>query len=64
MNPTAPKILTLDEIRAKLQDRRLEVVSKMTGLHYNTLLLIRDNKNSNVKYSTLAVLSAYFDANK
>lgn len=53
-------ILTIDEIRAKLQDRRLEVVAIATELHYNTLRQIRDSKQNNVKYETLEKLSNYF----
>lgn len=53
-------ILTIDEIRSKLQDRRLEVVATATGLHYNTLRHIRDTKQTNVKYETLEKLSNYF----
>ena len=53
-------ILTIDDIRTKLHDRRLEVVAVATGLHYNTLRQIRDNKQQNVKYETLEKLSAYF----
>jgi DNA-binding Xre family transcriptional regulator len=53
-------VLTIDQLRAKLQDRRLEIVANATGLHYNTLLCIRDSKQTNVKYETLEKLSAYF----
>jgi DNA-binding Xre family transcriptional regulator len=53
-------ILTIDDIRTKLHDRRLEVVATATGLHYNTLRHIRDTKQTNVKYETLEKLSAYF----
>lgn len=58
---SVPAILTIDQIKQKLQDRRLEVVAIATELHYNTLLYIRDGKQTNVKYETLAKLSAYFE---
>lgn len=54
-------ILTIEQVKQKLVDRRLEVVAIATGLHYNTLLYIRDGKQTNVKYETLVKLSAYFD---
>lgn len=53
-------ILTVEQLKAKLQDRRLEVVATATGLHYNTLRYIRDGKLTNVKYETLIKLSKYF----
>lgn len=58
---TTPAILTIQQIKQKLQDRRLEVVAIATELHYTTLLYIRDGKQTNVKYETLAKLSAYFE---
>ena len=54
-------ILTIEQLKAKLQDRRLEVVATATDLHYNTLLCIRDSKQTNVKYETLVKLSKYFE---
>lgn len=53
-------LLTVEQIKRKLADRRLEIVANSTGLHYNTLLYIRDSKQTNVKYETLEKLSAYF----
>jgi hypothetical protein len=58
---TTPAILTIEQIKQKLQDRRLEVVAIATGLHYSTLLYIRDTHQKNVKYETLIKLSAYFE---
>jgi len=55
-------MLTLEEIRELLQDRRLMVVAQRTGLHYNTLLKIRDNTSS-PSYEAVKALSDYFTAN-
>ena len=55
-------MLTLEEIKAKLADRRLDAVAKATGLHVNSVARIRDGKNLNPKHSTVAVLSAYLEA--
>lgn len=52
-------MMTLEEIRKSLQDRRLSIVSKATGLHYNTLRNIRDGKSSHVRHSTVEILSKY-----
>ena len=58
------QLLTIEQIKHKLHDRRLEVVANTTGLHYNTLLYIRDTHQKNVKYETLEKLSIYFAENK
>jgi predicted transcriptional regulator len=55
-------MLTLKEIKAKLADRRLDAVAEATGLHPNSIARIRDGKNLDPKHSTLAALSAYFEA--
>jgi len=56
----ASQLLTIEQVKQKLQDRRLEVVALATGLHYNTLRYIRDTKQTNVQYATLQKLSDYF----
>ena len=55
-------MLTLEEIKAKLADRRLDAVAEATGLHPNSIARIRDGKNLNPKHSTVAALSAYLEA--
>jgi hypothetical protein len=54
-------MLTLEEIKGKLADRRLDAVALATGLHVNSIARIRDGRNRNPKHSTLAALSAYFE---
>jgi hypothetical protein len=54
-------MLTLEEIKGKLADRRLDAVAAATGLHVNSIARIRDGRNLNPKHSTLAALSAYFE---
>jgi len=53
-------MLTLDEIRDKLQDRRLGMIVKATGVHYNTLRDIRDNLDANPTYKVIKLLNDYF----
>lgn len=53
-------MLTLGQIVAMLQDRKLDIVSAKTGLHRNTLAAIRDGRNANPTIKTVEALSAYF----
>ena len=55
-------MLTFQQIRERLQDRRLDAVAEATGLHPNSIARIRDGKNLNPKHSTVAALSAYLEA--
>jgi len=52
-------MLTLGKIKELLKDRRLQVVAQATGLHYNTLLEIRDDPTANPSYRTILALSNY-----
>ena len=52
-------MLTLDEIRERLRDRRLPVVSEATGVHSNTIRIIRDNPWANPTYQVMVKLSDY-----
>jgi len=52
-------MLTLQQIRQQLEDRRLSVVSERTGLHPNTLRDIRNNADCNPSHRVLAALSDY-----
>ena len=53
-------MLTLEQIRNKLQDRRLGLIVKATGLHYNTLRDVRDNSEANPTYKVAKLLNDYF----
>lgn len=55
-------MLNLDQIKAKLADRRLSVVSEATGLHPNTIAKIREGKIDNPTYYALSRLSDYLEA--
>jgi transcriptional regulator with XRE-family HTH domain len=52
-------MMTIDEIRAALQDRRLTVIAAQTGLHYNTVSAIKRGEQTNPQYDTLIKLSTY-----
>jgi hypothetical protein len=53
------RLLTIPEIRERLQDRRLEMVSEATGLHYNTVLYLKTGTAKGANISTIEKLSAY-----
>lgn len=54
------EILQLSEIRALLQDRRLEMVAEATGVNVRTIRNIRNGTNENPNLKTLRSLSGYF----
>ena len=56
-------LLTVDEVREKLLDRRLSYVAEKCGLTYMSLSRIRKNEG-NPSLATLEKLSEYFDENK
>jgi ribosomal protein S18 len=55
------KILTLDEITEKLQDRILTKVSDSTKLSYPTVWKIARGKSEDVDYKTVVILSEYLN---
>lgn len=52
-------MLTLEQIRRLLADRKMTAVSEMTGVHRNTLSAIRDGKNDNPTLKIMQRLSDY-----
>lgn len=52
-------MMTLDQIRDALKDRRPAMVAQSTGLHVNTVMRIRDGMNMNPTYEVVAALSKY-----
>lgn len=55
-------MLTLEQIKQQLQDRRLQMVADATGVHYNTLKTIRDEPSPNPTYRVIEQLSAYLES--
>lgn len=53
-------MLTIEQIKEKLNDRKLIVVSDVTGIHYNTLLRIRNGDFKDIRHDTYLKLNAYF----
>lgn len=56
-------MLTLKQIRNRLEDRNIQAVSRKTGLHFNTLHRIKRGETT-PSYATLERLSAYLEDNK
>jgi len=52
-------MLTIEQIRAGLKDRKLRVVSKETGIHYNTIYMVASGKHDNPGYQVIKKLSDY-----
>lgn len=57
------QLLTADQVREKLEDRRLSYVAEKCGLTYMSLSRIRKNEG-NPSLGTLQKLSDYFEVNK
>ena len=54
-------MLNPEQIRNKLQDRRLSVVAEQTGLTVQTLWNIRSGRSKAPEYATIEKLSNYFE---
>ena len=54
----ADRIMTIEEVRAALRDRRLVVVASEVNLSYPTVKAIVDGRTS-PKYETVKLLSDY-----
>lgn len=52
-------MMTIQDIRAALRDRRISMVAAATGLHYNTVKSVRDRPDANPSYRVILLLSEY-----
>ena len=52
-------MMTLEQIKNALRDRRPSIVAEATGLHFNTVRDVRDNPDVNPTYRVLKSLSDY-----
>lgn len=57
-------MLTLDEVRKKLQDRNLAEVARRTAIGYVNLHRIKTGKNENPSYQTMVILSNYLESKR
>jgi len=51
--------MTLEQLARKLADKKLKIVAKRTGLHYNTLRGIKNDPDANPTLNVMKALSAY-----
>lgn len=56
-------MLTLEEIRKLLQDRRPGIVAEAVGVRLATIIDVRDGNTENPSYATVKALSDYFAGN-
>lgn len=52
-------MMTLDELRAALADRKPKVVAAATGVHENTIRDVASGRNDNPTYRVMHALSDY-----
>jgi transcriptional regulator with XRE-family HTH domain len=52
--------MDLERIKSLLQDRRLSIIAKATGLSTLTVANIRDGETKNPSYETIKKLNEYF----
>jgi hypothetical protein len=52
-------LLSLEQIRSALADRKISAVATATGLHANTLHQLKKGLNLNPSLRTLTILSDY-----
>lgn len=56
-------MLTIEEVRERLQDRKLRVVSEQVGLAYDTVWRVKAGKSKRISYDVIKVLSDYLEGN-
>lgn len=56
-------MMSLDEIRKKLEDRNLPVVAERIGVSYRTILNIKNGSNKNPSHKVVEALIRYFEEN-
>ena len=54
-------MLTLEEVKEKLQDRRLPAVAQSTGLAYGTVRKVAAGEDKAVSYDVVKRLSDYLE---
>lgn len=54
-------MMTLEQVKAALQDRKLKAVAKATGLAYDTVWRVATGRMERVSYETVKALSDYLE---
>jgi|LakMenEpi03Aug12_release.lakeMendotaPanAssembly.Ray.scaffolds.fasta_scaffold1730618_2 predicted transcriptional regulator len=55
-------MLTIEEIRKKLEDRNLKLVSERSGVPYQVVLRVANGTNTNPAYNTTKAISDYLES--
>ena len=55
-------MLTIERIRELIHDRKIRLVAKKAGLHYNTVRRVAADPDFVPTYETVKKLSDYFEA--
>ena len=56
--------MTLDEIRARLKDRRIDKIAEESGLSRTTIANVRDGENKNPTLRTTQLIIKYLEEHK
>ena len=56
-------MMTLEQVKEKLQDRNIAEVSRRCNLQYQTVFNIATGRNKNPSYNTVVKLVEYFEGN-
>jgi DNA-binding Xre family transcriptional regulator len=56
-------MLSLEQIKSKLEDRNLRVVAEKTGICYQTLWRLKSGEVSSPRLDTIEKLTRYFKLN-
>ena len=56
-------MLTIEQIKQRLQDRNIKAVAKALGISRQTISAIKSGKNAAPSYQTVKALSDYLEAN-
>jgi hypothetical protein len=57
-------MLTLEQVKDNLKDRITTKVAEATGLHYNTVLSIKNGTNKNPSFDAITRLVQYLENSK
>jgi hypothetical protein len=57
-------MMTLEQIRYELQDRRAAIVAKVIGVRVATVIDIREGRVPNPSYETVKKLSDYLEGDR
>ena len=57
-------MLTIEEIRRRMRDRKIPVVTQETGLHYNTVRRLVVDPEYIPSYQTAKAISDYLERNQ